>query len=88
MSPINYTIDSMGRFYVIYIYILYPRFVNVRFYYLAEEAISKHGAENVQIYQTSFTGLFHAMTEHKTNTTMKLICLGKEEKAGAIISYF
>ena len=56
--------------------------------YLAEEAISKHGVENVKVYQTSFTGLFHAMTEHKTNTTMKLICLGKEEKVGPILSYY
>lgn len=29
--------------------------------------------------------MFHAMTEHKTNITVKLICLGKEEKVGSII---
>lgn len=58
--------------------------MNVKISYLTEEAISKHGIENIKVYQTSFTGLFHAMTEHKTNTTMKVICLGKEEKVGPI----
>lgn len=45
-----------------------------------DEAKGKHGADNIKVYLTSFTGLFHAVTEHKTNTTMKLVCLGKEEK--------
>ncbi|CAB4026915.1 glutathione reductase, mitochondrial, partial [Paramuricea clavata] len=45
-----------------------------------EEAISKHGIENIKVYLSSWTGMFHAITEHKTNLTVKLICLGKEEK--------
>lgn len=49
-------------------------------YLFIEEAKKKHGEGNVKVYNSSFTGLFHAVTEHKTNTTMKLVCVGKEQK--------
>ncbi|XP_028401562.1 glutathione reductase, mitochondrial-like [Dendronephthya gigantea] len=45
-----------------------------------EEAISKYGKEKIKVYQTSATGMFHALTEHKSKTIAKLICLGEEEK--------
>ncbi|XP_046852852.1 glutathione reductase, mitochondrial-like isoform X2 [Xenia sp. Carnegie-2017] len=45
-----------------------------------EEAISKLGADKIKVYMNSFVGLYHAMTAHKTKTTVKLICYGEEEK--------
>ncbi|XP_064366365.1 glutathione reductase, mitochondrial isoform X4 [Dromaius novaehollandiae] len=45
-----------------------------------DEAISVHGRENVKIYSTSFTPMYHAVTKRKTKCVMKLVCAGKEEK--------
>jgi len=44
------------------------------------EAKNKYGEENVKVYQTTFTNMYHALTERKTSTNMKMVCLGKEEK--------
>ncbi|NWS11075.1 GSHR protein, partial [Pachyramphus minor] len=46
----------------------------------AEEAVAAHGKENVKIYSTSFTPLYHAVTQRKVKCLMKLVCVGKEEK--------
>ena len=43
------------------------------------QAREAHG-EQVKIYQTRFTPMYHAVTEHKTKTAMKLVCAGEEEK--------
>uniref|UniRef100_A0A8B9ZXA2 glutathione-disulfide reductase n=1 Tax=Anas zonorhyncha TaxID=75864 RepID=A0A8B9ZXA2_9AVES len=45
-----------------------------------DEAISTHGKDNVKIYTTSFTPLYHAVTQRKVKCVMKLVCAGKEEK--------
>ncbi|XP_051930901.1 glutathione reductase, mitochondrial isoform X3 [Hippocampus zosterae] len=45
-----------------------------------EEAIISKGKENVKIYKTSFTPLYHAITTRKTSCIMKMVCVGKEEK--------
>ncbi|XP_062430360.1 glutathione reductase, mitochondrial isoform X1 [Rhea pennata] len=45
-----------------------------------DEAVSVHGGENVKIYRTSFTPMYHAVTKRKTKCVMKLVCAGKEEK--------
>ncbi|XP_054060290.1 glutathione reductase-like [Rissa tridactyla] len=45
-----------------------------------EEAVATHGKENVKIYSTSFTPLYHAVTQRKVKCVMKLVCAGKEEK--------
>ncbi|XP_077464966.1 glutathione reductase, mitochondrial [Stigmatopora argus] len=45
-----------------------------------EEAIICNGKENVKIYQTTFTPLYHAITTRKTLCLMKLVCVGEEEK--------
>ncbi|NXC26274.1 GSHR protein, partial [Campylorhamphus procurvoides] len=45
-----------------------------------EEAVAAHGRENVKIYSTSFTPLYHAVTQRKVKCVMKLVCVGKEEK--------
>uniref|UniRef100_A0A8D0ARM7 glutathione-disulfide reductase n=1 Tax=Sander lucioperca TaxID=283035 RepID=A0A8D0ARM7_SANLU len=45
-----------------------------------EEAIKSRGKENVKIYKTSFTPMYHAITSRKSQCIMKLVCEGKEEK--------
>lgn len=45
-----------------------------------EEAVAIHGKDNVKIYNTSFTPLYHAVTQRKVKCVMKLVCAGKEEK--------
>ncbi|XP_027135379.1 glutathione reductase, mitochondrial isoform X1 [Larimichthys crocea] len=45
-----------------------------------EEAVKSQGKENVKIYKTSFTPMYHALTSRKTQCIMKLVCVGKEEK--------
>ncbi|XP_065592527.1 glutathione reductase, mitochondrial [Cyrtonyx montezumae] len=45
-----------------------------------DEAISVHGKDNVKIYSTSFTPMYHAVTQRKVKCVMKLVCAGKEEK--------
>ena len=52
--------------------------------HVTEEAIKSRGKENVKIYKTSFTPMYHAITSRKSLCIMKLVCVGKEEKVGAI----
>jgi len=44
-----------------------------------EEAIKQHG-DAIKIYQTQFTAMFNAISDHPVPTAMKLVCLGEEEK--------
>lgn len=50
------------------------------------EAISKYGKENVKIYSTTFTPMYHAVTKRKTKCVMKMVCANKEEKVWEIPS--
>ena len=34
----------------------------------------------VKVYSTRFTGMYHALTEHRPKTAMKLVCAGAEER--------
>ncbi|XP_037531620.1 glutathione reductase, mitochondrial [Nematolebias whitei] len=45
-----------------------------------DEAVKTSGKENVKIYKTSFTPMYHAITSRKSPCIMKLVCVGKEEK--------
>lgn len=49
-----------------------------------EEAIRSRGKENVKVYKTSFTPMYHAITSRKSQCIMKLVCEGKEEKVGIL----
>lgn len=49
----------------------------------ADEAISVYGKDNVKIYSTLFTPMYHAVTQRKVKCVMKLVCAGKEEKVRA-----
>lgn len=43
-----------------------------------EEARSQHA--EVKVYTTRFTGMYHALTEHRPKTAMKLVCVGADER--------
>ena len=45
-----------------------------------QEAIAQHGEDNVKVYNTRFTPMFSALTQHRTPTAMKLVTTGPEEK--------
>ena len=45
-----------------------------------KEAREKYGDDQIKIYKSSFTPLYHAMTQRKQLTKMKLVCTGPEEK--------
>jgi glutathione reductase (NADPH) len=44
-----------------------------------EEAREQHGSA-VKTYQTRFTAMYNALTSHKVQTAMKLVCVGAQEK--------
>jgi len=44
------------------------------------EAVLQHGEEQVTVYQTKFTPLYHALTTRKQQTVMKLVCLGETQR--------
>jgi len=44
-----------------------------------EQAREKHG-DDVTVYETRFTPMRYALSEHGTETAMKLVCQGKDEK--------
>ncbi|SEP86289.1 NADPH-glutathione reductase [Ectothiorhodospira magna] len=48
-----------------------------------EEARATHGSA-VKVYTTRFTSMYHAMTDHKVPTAMKLITVGAREKVVGI----
>lgn len=54
---------------------------------VSEEAINSRGKENVKIYKTSFTPMYHALTNRKSQCIMKLVCVGKEERVRFIYKY-
>lgn len=43
------------------------------------EARARHGGE-VKVYTSEFTPMYHAMTERKSRTDMKLVCVGPRER--------
>jgi glutathione reductase (NADPH) len=44
-----------------------------------DEARERHG-DAVKVYQTRFTPMYHALTDHKSKTAMKLVCVGAQER--------
>ncbi len=46
---------------------------------LTEEEARRQHAE-VKVYSTRFTGMYHALTEHRPKTAMKLVCVGADER--------
>ncbi|MGK4331358.1 glutathione-disulfide reductase [Lonsdalea quercina] len=44
------------------------------------QAREKYGDEQVKVYQSSFTAMYTAVTQHRQPCRMKLVCVGPEEK--------
>ncbi|RAT11359.1 glutathione-disulfide reductase [Lonsdalea populi] len=44
------------------------------------QARAKYGDEQVKVYQSSFTAMYTAVTQHRQPCRMKLVCVGPEEK--------
>ena len=45
-----------------------------------EKAIAKYGAENINVYKSSFTPMYTALGDNRQPSTMKLVTLGEDEK--------
>ncbi|ENW92259.1 glutathione-disulfide reductase [Acinetobacter dispersus] len=45
-----------------------------------QEAIEKYGQKEVKVYNSSFTAMYSAITQHRQPTKMKLVCVGDNEK--------
>ncbi|WP_062264634.1 glutathione-disulfide reductase [Endozoicomonas arenosclerae] len=50
------------------------------------EAIERHGEENVKVYTSGFTAMYSALTSHRQPSRMKLVTVGEEEKIVGIHS--
>ena len=62
------------------IFVTYLLKFGVDFDDFAEEAVAKYGQANVTIYKSAFTPMYHAVTEHKGKSMMKMVCAGDDEK--------
>jgi len=49
-----------------------------------DEAVERHGRDNVRVYQSRFTPMRHALSSHGASTAMKLVCAGPAEKVVGI----
>jgi glutathione reductase (NADPH) len=47
---------------------------------LTEDQARERFADDITIYQTQFTPMYHAVTQYKTKTAMKLVCSGAEQR--------
>jgi len=44
------------------------------------KAIEQYGADNIKVYTSRFASMYTAMTAHRQMCSMKLVCVGKDEK--------
>ncbi|THF25798.1 glutathione-disulfide reductase [Pseudomonas atacamensis] len=44
------------------------------------DARSRYGDDQVKVYQSSFTSMYTAITQHRQTCRMKLVCIGQEER--------
>ena len=45
-----------------------------------QEAIAEYGEDNVTVYNSGFAAMYTAVTQHRQETKVKLICAGAEQK--------
>lgn len=45
-----------------------------------DEAIKKHGKDQVKVYTANFTSMHSSITDHRERAYMKLVCAGDDEK--------
>ena len=55
--------------------------------FVLAEAEAKFGHENLKIYKSKFTPLYHSMTSRKVLCHMKLICLLPTERVRVVIHF-
>ncbi|RKP27013.1 glutathione-disulfide reductase, partial [Syncephalis pseudoplumigaleata] len=48
------------------------------------EARERYGDVNIRVYNTRFTNMYHAMTDHKPPTVFKLVTMGEDERVVGI----
>ncbi|GAA0208933.1 glutathione-disulfide reductase [Kangiella japonica] len=48
------------------------------------EASETYGEENIKVYNSTFTAMYSALTQHREPTKMKLVCAGPEERVVGI----
>ena len=46
----------------------------------SEEAIEKHGSENIKVYKADFLPMYYQMVTHRSRMKMKLVTVGPTEK--------
>ena len=44
------------------------------------QAIEQYGKDNIKVYQSGFTAMYTAVTQHRQPCKMKLVCAGDDEK--------
>lgn len=44
------------------------------------QAIEQFGQDQIKVYQSSFTSMYTAITQHRQVSQMKLVCVGDEQK--------
>ena len=44
------------------------------------DAVESYGKDNIKCYNSTFTSMYSAVTQHRQKCMMKLVCLGDEEK--------
>ena len=44
------------------------------------QAIAQYGEDSIKCYSSTFTPMYSAVTQHRQKCTMKVVCLGDEEK--------
>jgi len=64
---------------------MYDSCVCVIYTLCVAEAEEKYGRSSLKMYTSSFLPLYHAVTQRKIKTHMKMICLLPTEKACAFI---
>ncbi len=45
-----------------------------------DQALERHGADQVKIYTSQFVAMEYALSDHKRRSAMKLVCVGPEER--------
>ncbi len=46
------------------------------------QAIEQFGQDQVKVYQSSFTSMYTAVTQHRQVSKMKLVCVGDQQSRG------
>ena len=56
------------------------------YFLCTEEAVAKYGKDQIKLYTSSFTPMYHAVTERKSPCKMKMIVLLPTEKVRRFVS--